>query len=80
MEKIKLEQYAPYLPYSVLTQYRLGDVIDNAQNPNEIRYKTFMPEIEQITKQIQYWSNLADLLDKHIEFHYYTNRLINHLV
>ena len=45
MEKQEFfEKIAPYLPYNVLTQYRLGDVVDNAPNLNEIRYKTFMPE------------------------------------
>ena len=40
----KEERLSFYLPYNIKGQYRLGDVVENAPNPDEIREKTLTPE------------------------------------
>ena len=40
----KEEKLSFYLPYKIKGIYRLGDVVDNAPNPNEIREKILTPE------------------------------------
>jgi hypothetical protein len=38
------EKIAFYLPYKIEGIYRLGDVVDNAPNPDEMRKKVLTPE------------------------------------
>ena len=38
------EELSFYLPYRIKGQYRLGDVVENAPNPDEIREKILTPE------------------------------------
>jgi len=39
MNKLTIQHIAPYLPYELNGCYRLGDVIKNTHNPDEIRDK-----------------------------------------
>jgi hypothetical protein len=41
---IDLEVISFYLPYELRGKYRIGDVVDNARNPDEIRDKKLTPD------------------------------------